>query len=165
MRSGVAGSADVIEEIARLYGYRRLPRHTPTWPEPGGLTERQKLRRRVRDIVVDLGAVECWTPTLGSDADFDLLRPGVARVRITNPLASDESVLRQPCSPVSCASWGKNLERGTGDVVLAEIGNVFTHPEATTTPRRDPRRRGRCASTLALPEENERVTVVLGRDG
>jgi phenylalanyl-tRNA synthetase beta chain len=163
VRSGVAGSADVIEEIARLYGYRRLPRHTPTWPEPGGLTERQKLRRRVRDIVVDLGANECWTPTLGSDADFDLLRPGVARVRITNPLASDESVLRPTMLTGLVRVWGRNLERGTGDVVLAEIGNVFTHPEATTSPRRT---RGGVggALTLDLPEENERLTVVLGRE-
>jgi phenylalanyl-tRNA synthetase beta chain len=163
VRSGVAGSADVIEEIARLYGYRRLPRHTPTWPEPGGLTERQKLRRRVRDIVVDLGAHECWTPTLGSDADFDLLRPGVARVRITNPLASDESVLRPTMLTGLVRVWGKNLERGTGDVVLAEIGNVFTHPDATTAPRRT---RGGVggALTLDLPDENERVTVVLGRE-
>jgi phenylalanyl-tRNA synthetase beta chain len=59
--------------------------------------------------------------------------------------------------------WGKNLERGTGDVVLAEIGNVFTHPEATTSPRMT---RGGVggAVTLALPEENERVTVLLGRE-
>jgi len=41
----------------------------------GGLSNRQKLRRHVRDVVVDLGAVECWTPTLGSDGDFDLLSP------------------------------------------------------------------------------------------
>ncbi len=117
----------------------------------------------MRDIVVDLGANECWTPTLGSDADFDLLRPGVARVRITNPLASDESVLRPTMLTGLVRVWGRNLERGTGDVVLAEIGNVFTHPEATTSPRRT---RGGVggALTLDLPEENERLTVVLGRE-
>jgi len=38
VRSGVAGRADVIEEIARLHSYLRLPRHTPTWPEPGAST-------------------------------------------------------------------------------------------------------------------------------
>jgi phenylalanyl-tRNA synthetase beta chain len=163
-RSGVAGSADVIEEIARLHGYGRLPRHTPTWPEPGGLSERQKTRRHVRDVVVDLGATECWTPTLGSDGDFDLLRPGVARVRITNPLASDESVLRPTMLTGLVRVWGKNVERGTGDVVLCELGNVFTHPDVTVTPRMT---RGGVggALTLALPQENERLTVVLGRDG
>jgi phenylalanyl-tRNA synthetase beta chain len=59
--------------------------------------------------------------------------------------------------------WGKNLERGVGDVVLAEIGNVFTHPDAATSPRMT---RGGVggAVTLALPQENERLTVVLGRE-
>jgi len=163
VRSGAAGSADVIEEIARLYGYRRLPRHTPTWPEPGGLSERQKLRRRVRDVAVDLGANECWTPTLGSDRDFDLLRAGIARVHITNPPASEESVLRPTMITGLVRVWGKNLERGVGDVVLAEIGNVFTHPDAATSPRMT---RGGVggAVTLALPQENERLTVVLGRE-
>ena len=164
VRAGVAGSADVIEEIVRLYGYRRVPRHTPTWPEPGGLNPRQKLRRLVRDIVVDLGASECWTPTLGSDHDFDLLRAGVARVRITNPLASDESVLRATMITGLVRVWGKNLERGTGDVVVAEIGNVFAHPDAATSPRVTKGGVGGSLS-LALPRESERLTVVLGRDG
>ena len=164
VRSGSAGIADVIEEIARLYGYRRLPRHVPTWPEPGGLSDRQKLRRRVRDVVVDLGAAECWTPTLGSDGDFDLLHPGVARVRITNPLASDEAVLRATMITGLVRAWVRNLERGTGDVVLAEIGTVFTHPDATPTPRMT--KGGVSGSvTLSLPQENERLTVLLGREG
>ena len=162
VRSGAAGRADVIEEIARLYGYRRIPRHTPTWPEPGGLTPRQKLRRRVRDILVDLGTVECWTPTLGSDAEFDLLHRGVARVRITNPLASDESVMRATLLTGLVRTWSRNYERGNGDVVVAEIGNVFTHPSVTTTPRLTRGGKGG-AVELALPHENERVTVVLGR--
>ncbi len=57
----------------------------------------------------------------------------MARVRITNPLASDESVLRATMITGLVRVWGKNLERGTGDVILAEIGNVFTHPDATTS--------------------------------
>jgi len=162
VRAGRAGRADVIEEIARLYSYRRLPRRTPTWPQPGELTERQQLRRRVRDVVVDLGAFEAWTPTLGSDADFDLLYPGVARVRITNPLASEESVLRTTMLTGLVRVWGKNLERGTGDVVLSEVGMVFTHPDAVETPRATKGGFGGSV-TLALPVENERLTVVLGR--
>ena len=162
VRSGGAGRADVIEEIARLYSYRRLPRRTPTWPQPGGLSERQSLRRRVRDIAVDLGAIEAWTPSLGSDADFDLLHPGVQRVRITNPLASEESVLRATMLTGLVRAWGRNQDRGTGDVVLSEIGMVFAHPEVALPPR--PTKGGVAGSiTLALPGENERLTVVLGR--
>jgi len=162
VREGALGRADVIEEVARLYSYRRLARHSPTWPEPGFLNQRQQLRRHVRDVVVDLGVVEAWTPTLGSDADFELLYPGVARVRVTNPLASDESVLRATMLTGLVRAWAKNFERGTGDVVLGELGVVFQHPSVATTPRVT--RGGAGGSlTLALPAENERLTVVLAR--
>lgn len=162
IRSGAAGRADVIEEIARLYGYGRLPRRTPTWPEPGGLTNRQRLRRRVRDVVVDLGALEAWTPTLGSDADFELVHPGVERVRVTNPLASEESVLRATMITGLVKAWARNVERGNGDVILGEIGMVFSHPTATRAPRTT---KGGVAGglDLSLPRENERLTVVMGR--
>jgi phenylalanyl-tRNA synthetase beta chain len=162
VRSDAAGRADVIEEVARLFSYRRLPRRTPTWPEPGALSARQRLRRHLRDVVVDLGAIEAWTPTLGSDSEFDLLNPGDERVRITNPLASEESVLRATMITGLVRAWGKNVERGTGDVVLAEIGAVFAHPATTPTSR--PTRGGVGGLvTLHLPYENERLTVVLGR--
>jgi phenylalanyl-tRNA synthetase beta chain len=162
VRSGVAGRADVIEEIARLYSYLRLPRHTPTWPEPGGLNDHQRLRRLVQDVAVDLGVNVAWTPSLGSDADFDLLHPGQPRVRITNPLASDESVLRASMLVGLVKAWGKNVERGTGNVLLGELGVVFAHPDATDRAR--PTKGGVGGSvTLRLPGENERLTVLLGR--
>ncbi len=162
IREGSFGRADVIEELARVYGYRRIPRHQPAWPEVGGLTERQQLRRRVRDIVVDAGALEAWTPSLGSDADFDLLRAGEERVRVTNPLASDESVLRATLVTGLVRAWARNFERGTGDVILAEFGVVFEHPAVSAEPRLAKGGIGG-ALTLALPRENERLTVILGR--
>ncbi|HVB71170.1 MAG TPA: phenylalanine--tRNA ligase subunit beta [Acidimicrobiales bacterium] len=162
IRGGIAGRADVIEEVARLYGYGRLPRHAPTWPEPGGLTPRQVLRRRVRDTLVDLGVFEAWTPTLVSDEQFDLLNAGQPRVRITNPLSSDESVLRATMVTGLVMAWGRNVDRGNGDVMLGEFGVVFTHPDLCATPRLT---RGGAGGTveLVLPGENERVTIVLGR--
>ncbi len=162
VRAGAAGRADVIEEIARLYSYNRLPRRTPTWPQPGGLSERQKVRRRLRDALVDLGMSEAWTPSLVSEAEFDLLHPGVARVRITNPLASEESVLRTTLVTGLVQAWARNAERGLGDVVLGEIGTVFTHPDATTTSRQT-RGGANGAVALTLPHENERATIVFGR--
>ena len=50
IRSGANGRADVIEEIARVYSYRRLPRRSPSWPTPGGLSQLQQFRRKVRDV-------------------------------------------------------------------------------------------------------------------
>jgi phenylalanyl-tRNA synthetase beta chain len=162
IRSGALGRADVIEEVARVYSYARIPLHYPAWPEVGGLTDRQKLRRQLRDIVVDAGAFEAWTPSLGSDADYDLLHPGRERVRITNPLSSEESILRATLITGLVRAWAKNYERGTGDVVLAEFGVVFEHPSETDNPHVA---RGGVGGlqTVSLPRENERVTIVLGR--
>jgi phenylalanyl-tRNA synthetase beta chain len=161
VREGAAGRADVIEEIARLHSYQLLPRHVPSWPTPGGLDERQALRRRLRDVVVDLGGIEAWTPTLISERHFDVAQPGVEPVRITNPLADDESVLRGTMVTGLVEAWAKNLERGEGDVVLGEIGAVFSHPSAGE-PRRTKGGAGGGVE-LALPRENERLTIVLGR--
>jgi phenylalanyl-tRNA synthetase beta chain len=161
VRPGLAGRADVIEEIARLHGYRLLPRHVPSWPTPGGLDERQELRRRLRDVVVDLGALEAWTPTLISDREFDAAQPGVERVRITNPLAEDESVLRATMVTGLVQAWAKNVERNEGDVMLCELGAVFSHP-STSEPRLTKGGVGGDVE-LALPRENERLTVLLGR--
>jgi phenylalanyl-tRNA synthetase beta chain len=162
IREGRFGRADVIEEIARLYGYERIARHHPAWSEVGGLTERQQLRRHLRQVVVDAGALEAWTPSLGSDADFELLLPDEPRVRVTNPLAADESVLRATLMTGLVRAWARNVERGTGDVILAEIGVVFEHPSVSTYPRLVKGGVGGVL-TLKLPRENERLTVVLGR--
>jgi phenylalanyl-tRNA synthetase beta chain len=161
VRDGAAGRADVIEEIARLYSYLRLPRRVPNWAEPGGLSKAQRLRRHLRDVVVDFGAAEAWTPTLGSDADFELLDSG-ERVRVTNPLASEESVLRNTLVTGLVRAWARNVERGTGDLILSELGNVFIHPKAAASPRST---KGGVAGsvTLQLPEERERLGVLLGR--
>ena len=162
IRDGVLGRADVIEEIARLYGYGRLERHTPTWPEPGSLNARQRFRRLLRSAVVGLGWNEAWTPTLGNDADFELLSPAKTRVRITNPLAADESVLRSSMIVGLLHAWSKNLERGEGDVALFEVGVVFEHP-ADALRQRLVRGGAGGHEQLSLPPENERLTALLGR--
>ena len=164
VRPGAAGRADVIEEIARLYSYARLARHTPTWVESGGLNRRQQFRRRVREAVIGLGFSEAWTPSLISDADYELADPSSLRVRITNPLASDESVLRSSLLVGLTRVWARNLERGFGDEAFFEIGTVVTHPGQVSTPRTA--QGGEAgAEKVELPTENEILLLLLGREG
>ncbi len=163
VRTGAAGRADVLEEVARLYSYRALPRRTPTWDQPGGLSDRQVMRRRLRDVLVAMGMDEVWTPTLVSESEFALLGAGTP-IRVTNPLAAEESVLRRTLLTGLVQVWQRNVERGRGDVVVGEFGHVFTHPDDTTLARRT---RGGAGGTLTLhlPAENERVTWILARPG
>ena len=51
------GIDDVIEEIARTFGYSNVPRRVPTWPQPGRLTALQRSRREVKDVLAGLGRV------------------------------------------------------------------------------------------------------------
>jgi phenylalanyl-tRNA synthetase beta chain len=164
IRAGSFGRADIIEEVARLYSYQRLARHVPSWPEPGALSDRQVLRRKIRNVLVDAGVHEAWTPTLGSDDDFELSSPGSERVRITNPLAADESVLRATIVTGLVRAWAKNAERGLGDVMVSEMGTVFTFDE-TNGEFRESKGGSGGATRLRLPLESERCTVLLAREG
>ena len=162
IRTERRGRADVIEEIARLYGYRRLERRTPTWPEPGGLSSRQQTRRRLRDAAVGLGFLEAWTPSLLSDDEFERGDAGVMKVRVSNPLAAEESVLRASMLVGLSRAWSRNVERGEGEVALFEIGTVVVHPEEAEFPRSS---RGGLTGDekIALPSEHERMLMLLGR--
>ena len=163
VRTGAAGRADVVEEVARLYSYRKLARRTPTWPSPGGMTDRQLLRRRLRDALVGRGVLEAWTATLVSEAQVRRTHPDARLVRVTNPLAEDEAVLRTSLIPGLLDAWARNVARGTGDVRLAELGVVFAHPD--DAPGRFTRGGEGGHTTLALPRETELLTVVLGQPG
>jgi phenylalanyl-tRNA synthetase beta chain len=162
IRSGEAGRADLIEEIARLYSYRRLGRRTPTWTQAGAWSARQNLRRSLRSTSVGMGWLEAWTPSLGSDEDFELTNPLGTKIRITNPLAAEESVFRSSMVIGLARAWSRNQERGNGDVVLFEIGSVAVHPNDAPV-KRLARGGNAGVQEVLLPSEHEVMTVVLGR--
>ncbi len=96
------GIDDVIEEIARTFGYSKVPRRVPTWPQPGRLTPLQRSRREVKDVLRGLGASEGWTDTFVSGTahdDVDLDWPGRegrqpprCREAVPAPLSAPRSV-------------------------------------------------------------------------
>lgn len=163
IRPGACGRADVIEEIGRMHSYQKLSRRTPNWPEPGGLSRRQLLRRRIRDTAITLGANEAWTATLVSEAHVNRTHPNGSFVRITNPLAIEESILRTTLITGLVDAWAKNAERGLGNTSFFEIGFTFAHPSHGNPRRTKGGVGGRV--TLDLPEEREWCTMVLGREG
>ncbi|MBU6495845.1 MAG: phenylalanine--tRNA ligase subunit beta [Acidobacteria bacterium] len=164
IRLGAAGRADVIEEVARLYSYTRLPRRTPSWPAPGGWSSTQRLRRRAREAVVTLGGHEVWTPTMIAESDAALTHPHARRVVVANPLSAEESVLRPSLLPGLLRVAARNAERGLGGALFVEMGVVFTHPDDAQVRRRD---RGGAGGVLQvdLPVETEHLTVLGAREG
>jgi phenylalanyl-tRNA synthetase beta chain len=128
IRPAPYGVDDVIEEIARTFGYSNVPRRVPTWPQPGGLTTLQRGRRQVKDIIQGLGASEGWTDTfVSAAAHADVGLTGSA-VRVTNPLDADKPFLRRSLMPGLLGALDYNASRRQPDVRLFEVGVVFSHP-------------------------------------
>ena len=124
------GVDDVIEEIARTFGYSNVPRRVPTWPQPGRLTALQRSRREVKDVLRGLGASEGWTDTFVSATahdDVDLIGPAVM---VANPLDAEKPFLRRSLLPGLLGALAYNASRRQPDVRLFEVGVVFSHPGA-----------------------------------
>ncbi len=157
------GVDDVIEEIARMFGYSNIPRRVPTWPQPGGLSALQRSRRVIKDILCGLGASEGWTDTFVSaqaHADAGLTGPAV---RVSNPLDAEKPFLRRSLMPGLLGALAYNASRRQPEVRLYEVGVVFSHP-GEGAPRVVERAGAGGAETAELPGERELLSAVLALD-
>ncbi|MHB8594172.1 MAG: phenylalanine--tRNA ligase subunit beta, partial [Acidimicrobiales bacterium] len=157
-RPDTAREIDVIEEVARHYGYSRIPRRKPAAPQVGALTSYQRQRRLVREVVAGLGAHEAWTTSLLAPGDHALagMHGGV---EVANPLTPDESVLRQGLLPGLLRAIAFNADRRQGEIRLFEIGRVFPPP--------DPARLGRALARTGdwVIDERELLALALAGPG
>ncbi len=157
VRRGSHGVADLAEEVARVFGYSRIDRRQPTWTDPGGLTLNQRARRRVRQVLFGLGSDEVWTPSLVDAADDAAVGVHAEGVRITNPMAADQTSLRQTQMAGLLRALAWNRDRRQGEVRLFEIGVVFGPPDPTRT---SARAGSGGAAEVALPVERELLSAV-----
>lgn len=128
-RPDVVTETDVAEEVARHYGYGKLGRTVPRSPEPGRLTPTQRLRRELRRVLVGAGSSEAMpNPFLAPDALRRAGIEGTEPVRLLNPLATEESVLRPSLLPGLLTAAAYNTSHRNDTVSLFEIGVVFGQP-------------------------------------
>lgn len=162
---------DLAEEVIRLEGYENLPSTLPKLPSGRGLTESQKLRRRVGRALAGAGYVEIQAYPFLGEGVFDQLGldaddPRRTTVRIANPLSDEEPTLRTTLLPGLLATLRRNTGRGAHDVALFETGLVFRPSGEEPAPPRLPVDRRPtdaeiAALDAALPRQPRRVAVVL----
>ena len=157
------GVDDVIEEIARTFGYSNVPRHVPTWPQPGRLTSLQRSRRTMKDILAGLGASEGWTDTFVSAAAHDDVGLTGQAVRVSNPLDAEKPFLRRSLMPGLLGALSYNAGRRRPDIRLFEVGVVFSHPDEGA-PRVVERAGAGGTEAAVLPGEREMLAAVLARE-
>ena len=134
-RVDVNREIDLIEEIARHYGYERLPSTFPAMVRPpappSGALSRQQLLRRV------LTAGGCSEAITYGFVEEAAARPFVGRpdelVRIANPLSEKFAVLRPSLVPGLLDALIHNRRREHRDIRLFEIGRRFTAAEGETS--------------------------------
>ncbi len=120
---------DLVEEVARIVGYDRVPSVLPREAAGHGLTREQRLRRRVGRTLAGAGCVEVISFPFVGEAAFDSL--GLASddplrhtVRLANPLSSEEPSYTTTLLPGLLRAAARNLGRGASGVSLFETGTV-----------------------------------------
>lgn len=151
--AGIIGQADLIEEIARIYGYERVPevQMDDLLPPQRGNKDLD-MEERVRDLLVDMGLQEVATYRLTSPEQQARLPEAsagpkagddAAYVRLANPIAPERSVMRRSILPGMLQVLAANA-RHQDRLALFEVGPVYL-------PR----------VGQALPDEPRRLAIAL----
>jgi phenylalanyl-tRNA synthetase beta chain len=132
-RPDVTRPADLVEEVARLFGYDNIPVRVPHGPG-GGLPPEELGRRAVRNAMVGAGYHEMLSYSFLGSRDIEAMRfPSDDRrsspVAVRNPLNEEEGVLRTSLLPGLLKALRHNQSRNNEDVGLFEIGKVFLASE------------------------------------
>jgi len=123
-RPDINHKTDLVEEVARLVGYDKIPSKLPVAPPGRGLTPRQKLRRRVLSTLTGAGFVEVLNyPFVSAEQNGWMGSTGA--VELENPMQSEASFLRTSLVPGLIAAAARNISRGSIDIALVEEGSVF----------------------------------------
>ena len=143
--------ADISEEIARMYGYNRIPSTELKGVAEGKLTGMQKYQREIDRAMIGLGLSEIYTYSFVSPKVYDKIClpkdcPLRKSVVISNPLGEDTSIMRTTAIPSMLDILAKNYNNRNLEAYLYEMAKEFVPVEGHQ-----------------LPDEN--MTVVMGMYG
>ena len=130
-RQDIHCNADVAEEVARFYGYDKIPTTLPTGEATTGkLPFKLRIQEVARDIAEYCGFSEGMSYSFESPKVFDkLCIPEDSDLRkvitISNPLGEDYSIMRTSTLNGMLASLSTNYNRRNKDVRLYELGNIY----------------------------------------
>lgn len=131
-RGDIEGMADISEEVARIYGYDRIPTTLMKGEMvAGGKTDKQKLRDTVRNCLAENGLYEIITYSFIDPKENAMVRipEDDSRsnfVRITNPLGAENSVMRTDMTSSLLKTLRTNYTRRNAQAALFELGTIFT---------------------------------------
>lgn len=155
-RQDVLGSADIAEEIARFYGYDKIPTTLPRGESTTGkLSFKLRVEQKARDIAEYCGFSQGMSYSFESPKVFDKLQipqGDVLRdaITISNPLGEDFSIMRTISLNGMLSSLSTNYNRRNKNVKLYELGNIYLPKQLPLT---------------ELPEERMQFTLGMYGEG
>ncbi|MDE9753099.1 phenylalanine--tRNA ligase subunit beta [Staphylococcus delphini] len=136
-RRDITIEADLIEEIARIYGYDNIPSTLPVFEEvtSGALTDRQRKTRVVKRTLEGAGLSQAITYSLVDRERATAFTTAAHQtVELLMPMSEAHSTLRQSLIPHLIDATQYNVARKNQDIALYELGNVFFGQEGETLP-------------------------------
>ena len=128
----VRREVDLLEEVARTYGFDRFPSELGPF-RPGTVPDHPlfQLEDELRNLLAGEGFLEAQTMAFAPEPEGE--------VELSNPVSMEEGFLRTALLPGLCRRVEYNFARGLRDVRLFELGTVFFREEGEETPREEAR--------------------------
>lgn len=163
---------DLVEEVARVVGYDRVPSVLPAAPAGRGRTAAQRLRRRVGQLLAGAGLSEVIAYPFVGESHLDALGVPVGDprrncVRLANPLSTEEPLLHTTLAVALLQAAARNTGRGQSSLALSLVAPVFlpgtgARPPAPLPPvDRRPTDDEVKALDAALPAQPQHLAVLL----
>jgi phenylalanyl-tRNA synthetase beta chain len=125
-RADMELEADVIEELARFYGYQNIPTTLPPSRNVGHYSPVYKLENALREILMGLGFNEAVNLSFADVSDSEKFSTGSGeRIALRNPLTEDAKYMRTSLAPGLVQSVKRNFNFDRRLVRLFEIGKVY----------------------------------------
>ena len=123
--------ADLVEEVARIYGLDNIPDTMPSAPSVSSLSDAPfRAFSRVREVCLALGFTEAMHYSFLSEGELnqfdDREETKAARLALPDPVSAEYGVMRDSLLPQMMASLGRNAKRQVEEARLFEIGRVFS---------------------------------------
>lgn len=129
VRLDLKESIDLVEEVARLYGYNKLPSTLPSHAGQSTSTLRYKRREQMKDILCACGCSEVLTYSFVSPEALKLVEPDGNPLMLLNPLGEEYSAMRTTLLPGMLEVVQRNYNRKNRDLRLFELGTIFVPQE------------------------------------
>ena len=128
-REDIYREIDLIEEVARIYGYHRIPDTVPvSAPWTASKSEERKVLEKTKKLLCSMGLSEIMTYSMISEPaarNFqDLVKD---EVKIMNPLSAEQEMLTPHLIDGMLKSVSWNLNRGNKDLMFFESGKAYKH--------------------------------------